>query len=154
MSPTHDIQWDDSQWPLLVVRFLGVPTTPQVEANLARQTAILERGERHAILYDASGMTGVGPAEQRHLQAAWLKQHDARLRELVLGVAFVIHSPVVRLAVSIVMHLRPMPSPYVMAATQGEAVAWAADRLEQDGQEAAARRVREHFALYGGRRAG
>jgi hypothetical protein len=154
MSPANDIQWDDSLWPLRVVRFLGVPTRPQIEAHLARMTAVLERGERHAVIYDTRGMTGVGPSEHRHLPAAWMKKHDARLRELALGVAFVIQSPVVRLAVSLVMHLRPMPSPYVVTATPGEAVAWAANRLEQDGQEAAAQRVREHFGLLAGRQVG
>jgi hypothetical protein len=133
MTAASDIQFDDSVWPLVRVRFLGVPTTPQVEANLARMTAALERGERHVYVFDAGGMTGVGPAEQRHLQAAWLKQHDARLRALVLGVAFVIHSPLVRLGVSIVMHLRPLPGPYFMAATLEEAVAWATERLAREG---------------------
>ena len=65
MSPTSDIQLDDALWPLLLVRFTGVPTTRQVEAYLARMTACLERGERYVSVLDSSGMTGMGPAEQR-----------------------------------------------------------------------------------------
>jgi hypothetical protein len=142
-----DIMLDDSLWPLLRVDFLGIPTTAQAEAYLERMTAYLERGERHAVIFDSSGMTGMGPAEQRHLQAAWLKRHDARVRELRLGAAYIIHSPVVRLAVSVVYYLRPTTTPYLITATQGEAARWAALRLEEDGQQDAAQRVRAHFGL-------
>jgi hypothetical protein len=147
MNPRGDIQVDDSLWPLLLVRFVGVPTTPQVEGYLARMTGCLERGERYVSLLDSSRMTGMGPAEQRHLQAAWMKRHDATLRVLSQGTAFVITSPLVRLAVSVVFHIKPSHAPYLVAATLPEAAAWAANRLAAGGLLPAAERVRERFGL-------
>ena len=145
MTARGDIQVDDSLWPLVHIRFLGVPSTPQVEAYLARMTGLLERGERHVNLMDSSGMTGMGPPEQRHLQAAWMKRHDATLRAQALGTAFVITSPLVRLAVSVVFHLKPMHSVYLIAASLPEAATWAAHRLESAGLHAEAERVRQRF---------
>ena len=147
MNPHDDILVDDALWPLLVVRFMGVPTTAHVHAYLERMTGYLERDERHAVIFDSSGMTGIGQTQQYHLQAEWLKRHDARLRQVRLGAAYIIHSPVVRLAVSVVYYLRPTSMPYLITAKQGEAAGWVASRLEEDGQHGAARRVREHFGL-------
>jgi hypothetical protein len=154
MNPRSDILLDDSLWPLLLVRFVGVPTTPQVEAYLAQMTSYLERGEHYVTLLDSSGMTGMGPAEQRHLQAAWMKKHDAKLRVRSQGTAFVITSPLVRLAVSVVFHIKPTHSPYRIAATLPEAAAWAANRLAAVGLLPAAERVRERFGLAPSQRVG
>jgi hypothetical protein len=157
MKPHDDIdgvRLDDSRWPLLVVKFLGVPTTAHVQAYLERMTDFLDRGERHTVIFDSSGMKGMGPTEQRHMQIAWLKQHDARVRALRLGAAYIIHSPVVRLAVSVAYYLRPTPTPYLITATEREAAGWSALRLEEDGQHDAAERVRESFGLGAHRHAG
>jgi hypothetical protein len=154
MNPIDGIQVDDSLWPLTIVRFLGVPTTQHVEVYLSRMTSLLERGERHVTFYDSTGMTGMGPAEQRHMQAAWLKRHDAQLRELRLGAAYAVQSAVVRLAVGVVFYLKPPASPYLITSRVDEAIDWTAKRLREDGQEIAARRVREHFGLLSGQRTG
>ncbi|PTL79588.1 hypothetical protein [Vitiosangium sp. GDMCC 1.1324] len=154
MNPISDIQEDDSLWPLLIVRFVGEPTTPQAEAHLQRMETVLERGERYVALFDSSGVTGMGLAEQRHLQAAWMRKHDARLRELRLGATYVMHSPVFWLTVNVVLSLKPSPSPYFITTKMDEAAEWAAKRLDEDGQEAAARRVREQFRLLPGRKTG
>lgn len=138
---------DDSVWPLLVVKFMGVPTTAHVHAYLERMTGYLERDERHAVIFDSSGMTGIGQSQQYHLQAEWLKRHDARLKQVRLGAAYIIHSPVVRLAVSVVYYLRPTSTPYLITAKEAEAARWVASRLEEDGQHGAAQRAREHFGL-------
>ncbi|HYO73480.1 MAG TPA: hypothetical protein VEU33_46190 [Archangium sp.] len=157
MNPRDDIDGvlvDDALWPLLVVKFLGVPTTSQVQAYLERMTGYLERGERHAVIFDSSGMRRIGQSHQYHMQAEWLKQHDARVRELRLGAAYIIHSPVVRLAVSVVYFLRPTTTPYLITAKESEAARWAALRLDEDGQHGTAQRVREHFGLSSQRNAG
>ncbi|WP_375769033.1 hypothetical protein NR798_46435 [Archangium gephyra] len=148
------VEVDDALWPLLVVRFLGVPTTAQVQAYLERVTGYLERDGRHAVIFDSSGMTGIGQTHQYHLQAEWLKRHDARLKQVRLGAAYIIQSPVVRLAVSVVYYLRPTTMPYLITAKQGEAAGWAAARLDEDGQHEAAQRVREHFGLNSQRHTG
>ncbi|HSP80938.1 MAG TPA: STAS/SEC14 domain-containing protein [Myxococcaceae bacterium] len=147
MHTSSTISFDDSLWPLLVVKFTGVPTTPQWEAYLEELTRHLERGERFIALADMSGMSGTGPSEQRFQQVEWLKQHEARLRELHLGAAIVITSPVVRLAVSVVFFLKPAPMPYFIASNVTDAAEWVARRLEEKGLLTEAGRVREHFQL-------
>jgi hypothetical protein len=144
MSTSNHILFDDALWPLLVLRYVGLPTTAQVERSLEELTRHLERGQRFVLIMDSTRVTGMGPAEQRHLQADWLKRHDARLRELALGGAFVITSPLVRLGMSVVVHLKPLPAPYVVTASFADAARWAAERLRDAGEEAAARRVLEH----------
>jgi hypothetical protein len=154
MNTPDDIHVDDSLWPLVHVRFLGVPSTPQVEAYLARMTSLVERGEPYVSILDSSRMTGMGPPQQRHLQAAWKKRHAEQLKVLNLGTAFVITSPLVRLAVSTVFYLTPMHSPYLIAASLPQTVAWAVQRLEASGLHAAAERVRHAFGLGASRHAG
>ena len=96
----------------------------------------------------------MGPPQQRHLQAAWKKRHAEQLKVLNLGTAFVITSPLVRLAVSTVFYLTPMHSPYLIAASLPQTVAWAVQRLEASGLHAAAERVRHTFGLGASRHAG
>jgi hypothetical protein len=150
LIPPGRISFDDSLWPLLVVRFTGVPATAQVAAYLEQLTRYLERSEPYATLLDTREMTGTGPSEQRHLQVEWMKRHEARLEALSLGCAFVVTSPLVRLAVSVVFFLKPTRRPYLVTGNLPEAAAWTASILEQSGQGLAARRVRAHFSLPGG----
>jgi hypothetical protein len=152
MIPPGRISLDDSLWPLLMVKFTGMPATAQVAAYLEQLTGYLERGERHVTLVDTSGMTGAGPSEQRQLQVEWMKRHEARLNEQLLGSAYVITSPLVRLSVSVIFFLKPMRQPYVITSTVPEAAAWTANLLQQAGCALPARRVREHFSLPGGER--
>ncbi len=139
---------DDSQWPLLTVRFVGEPTTPQVVEYLERMTQALERGEKYVVLYDARRTTATGPAEQRQMQAAWIGRHEARLRELQLGKAFLFTSPLVRLSVGVVFHLKPPPTPYFMTGHMEAALTWVCERLEAGGLAREAERVRAHHGLY------
>jgi hypothetical protein len=142
-----DIQLDDSLWPLLLVRFVGVPSVSQLESYLEWMAKRLEQGQPYVSILDSTRMTGLVPAQQRQLQAAWMRKHDTRLRELDRGTAFIIPSPVMRLALSALFHLKPMPSPYIVTGTLREGAVWTVARLEEEGQVSAARRVREHFGL-------
>jgi hypothetical protein len=152
MPTSASVQFDDSLWPLLVIRYAGSPTDAQFDEYLAQRTQYLERGERHAVIMDARQASGTGPAERRYRQAAWLKQHDAALREQVVGTAFVTESALVRLMMSVVLHIKPLASPHVAVTRFPEAVAWTADRLHQAGLEAEAHRVRTHYGLLPGKR--
>jgi hypothetical protein len=141
------ISFDDSLWPLLVVKFEGVPTTAQVAEYLEELTRYLERGERYITLNDTTGMTGMGPSEQRQMQVDWMKRHAERCRELSLGVAYAAPSPLVRLTVSVIFFLQPTRAPYLVTSTVSSAAAWVADQLEERGLGPVAERVREHYAL-------
>lgn len=152
MLTSASVQFDDSLWPLLVIRYVGTPTDAQFDDYLARRTSYLERGERHAVILDLRQASGRSPAEQRLRQAAWMKQHDEALRERVLGVAFVTDSAMVRLLLSVVLHLKSLSSPHVAVARFPDAVAWIEERLHQAGLEAEALRVRVHYGPHPGKR--
>jgi hypothetical protein len=147
MPSSAYITLEDSQWPLLTVRFVGEPSTPQVAEYLARMTGYLERGEKHVVLYDARRTTATGPAEQRRMQAEWIVSQEPRIRALQLGKAFLFTSPLVRLSVGVVFHLKPPPNPYFLTAHMEAALTWACERLEAGGLAQEAARLRAHHGL-------
>lgn len=143
------ITFDDSLWPLLISRFKGAVTDAQHEAFLAQSASFLQRGELYVIVTDMS-QYAMPPAAHRQRQAEWLKEHEQGLCAHLLGCALVVTSPLVRLTLSAVFHLQPMPTPYVVVPDVASGVKWAADRLESAGLLQAAGRVRHHFALPSG----
>jgi hypothetical protein len=75
-----------------------------------------------------------------------LEEHEALMNQRLLGCALVITSPLLRMALSIVFHLRSMPTPYVVVADVATGARWAAGRLEDAGLAEAAAHVRHHFS--------
>ena len=144
--PPSAVTFDESLWPLLVIRFEGELSSQDFNDYLARLSTYPRRQERYVCILDASRVR-VGTREQGQRQAAWVKQHEALLRQWQLGSAHVISSPTIRLLTSLILYLQPLPSPHVIVARLGEAVAWAVGRLEEAGLTLGAQRVRHHFGL-------
>lgn len=140
------ITFDDSLWPLLISRFHGAATDSEYETYLSRGTAYLRRGELYVSVLDM-GRLVVPSAAQRQRQAEWLQEHERLLREQFLGAALVITSPFIRLALSTVLHLRPMPMPYVTVYDVSGGLKWAVTRLEEAGLSGSAERIRRHLGL-------
>ncbi|HLM44502.1 MAG TPA: hypothetical protein VK458_11580, partial [Myxococcaceae bacterium] len=113
MPSASSISIDDSLWPLRVVRFVGVSTLQQLEHYLADTSIRLRRGERFVSILDVT-QGGVPTPELRQRQTLWLQENELLMRELHLGVAFVITSPLIRLALSAIFYFKPMPVPYVV----------------------------------------
>jgi hypothetical protein len=146
LLPDSSVTFDDSRWPLRIVRFVGTPTPRQYEHYLETTTASLRRGDRYLSVTDLT-RGGLPTPEQRQRQILWLQQHESRIREVVLGMAFVITSPIIRLAVSTVMHFRPLPVPYIITAQEVEAVGWASARIEEQGLRLDAERLRTQYGI-------
>ncbi len=146
MPPPSNITFDDSLWPLLVVRFAGTPTEEQFEAYLARRQSYLDRKQKHALIYDTVRFQ-VLTHEQRQRQINWLKERADTLKELSLGSALVITSPVARMTLSIVLHFSQAATPTHAARSLPEAARWAASRLQDAGFVKEAQHVRTHFGL-------
>jgi hypothetical protein len=140
------IDFDDSLWPLLISRVHGAATDSEYEAYLSQGTVYLQRGELYVSVLDM-GRLVVPTAAQRQRQAEWLQEHDHLLREQFLGAALVITSPFIRLALSTVLHLKPMPTPYVTVYDVPRGLKWAVTRLEEAGLARSAGRIRRHFGL-------
>jgi hypothetical protein len=151
MLHTAHIDFDDSLWPLLIIRYAGAPTNEQFATSLARRTSYLHRGQ-HVSVLDLREASDIHPPEQRHMQVDWLKQHDALVRASSLGVAFITDSIAMKLLLSVIQHLKPFPSPHVTFRHLHDAVAWSTGRLEQSGLATEARHIRERFGALPSRR--
>jgi hypothetical protein len=146
MEPPSNITFDDSLWPLLVVRFSGMPTNQQFEEYMARRGSYLARNQKHALIYDTVRFS-VLTSEQRQRQIDWLKEHKELMRKLSLGSALIITSPVVRLLLSGILHFSQAATPYHAARSLPDAANWCAGRLAGAGLLVEAQRVRMHFGL-------
>jgi hypothetical protein len=146
MLPDSSVTIDDSRWPLRFVRFVGTPTPRQYEHYLETITASLRRRERYLSVTDLT-RGDLPTAEQRHRQILWMQENEGLIREVVIGMAFVITSPIIRLSVSTVMHFKPLPVPYFITAQEREAVGWASARIEEQGLRLAAERLRSQYGL-------
>jgi hypothetical protein len=144
MHSAAPFTFDDSSWPLLGVRLSGEPSRQEFEAYLAKSSQYLRRGERHVCIFDARALRLLSN-EQRQRQAEWLKANAALMRQRLLGVAYVITSPVIRLTMSVIFHFEALPVPYAIRSSLSDAGAWAALRLDEAGLRAPAERVRRQF---------
>ena len=141
MHPGGTFSFDESQWPLLVVRLTGEPSSLAFEDYLARCTQYLQRQERHVCVFDVSALQ-ILSTEQRQRQVEWLKANEVLMSRTLLGVSYVVTSAVVRLTLGVIFHFKPPAAPYAFHTHLGEARAWAAMRLEEAGLRLAAERIR------------
>jgi hypothetical protein len=140
---------DESLWPLLLVGYVGSPSVEQQLEYQAKLSACLKRGEKYVSIIDASSFTGV-PPPQRQLMAQFLREHEPYFRQVGLGTCLIITSPLARLVVSVIFHLKPMPAPYYVASNMQGALNWVLGQLDAAGLTAEADRIRrnsEHLLL-------
>lgn len=142
------VTFDDSLWPLLILRANGVMTDKQYAEFLTRSSTFVERGERYVSITDIA-QAGIPSAAQRAMQVAWLRKHDAELRERVLGNATIITSAPVRLSLSLIFHLKHPPMPNAAVADMDSALRFVLGKLEEHGMHSEAERIQHHFGLPG-----
>jgi hypothetical protein len=140
------ILFEDTLWPLLHLKFVGEHTPAQYEEYLVRLETYLRRPEPCIIIADTNVAQSV-PLSHCRRQAEWGREHEALLREKVLGVAFVVTSTLSRLSLNVVVQLGPMPMPYTFVSHARAAAEWAAERFSDTGLLQPSVRVRQHFGL-------
>ena len=138
------IIFDDSLWPLLISRFDGRVSDEQFERYLEQGAAYLRRGELYVSVLDM-GKLALPSAPQRQRQLEWMRGKEAAMREQLLGCAFVITSPLIRLSLSTLFHVLPLPAPYVAVSNLEGGVRWASHRLQEAGLAEASLRIQSHF---------
>jgi hypothetical protein len=146
-TPASSITFDDSHWPLLIIRFVGTPTLEQFDLYLRRRASYLLRGEPHVSISDVRAST-IFATEFRQRTAVWLQEHGPIFERTVVGTAIVITSPILRLMVSTLLRLRPQSVPYALVATTESGARWCADQLEETGFITTSERIREQFSQY------
>jgi hypothetical protein len=127
------ISFDDSQWPLLTVSFTGTMSAQEFDAYLSSMTASLNRGEKYVSILDTRGLSTAPTLEQRQRLVGWVRRNESALRQRVLGSAYVITSPFVRLAMNIMCQLKPLPCPHTIVGDIKVARAWSAERFRAAG---------------------
>lgn len=137
---------DGSLWPLLLVKFGRSATLRDLEAYLAVRAEWLQRCEPHLCIIDTRELH-LPHTSLRQRYTEWLSEHEAGMRQWMLGTAYIIQSPEVRMMMSVIRHCAPLSTPYVVTATLPSAATWAAERLQEAGLPQAATRVRAHFAI-------
>jgi hypothetical protein len=108
-------QFDTSHWPIVVVAF-GARTTDEDHAAIFRcWEAVFARRERFVGISDLRGVCDVGSAKQRASIAAWMRSVEGPLTRYSLGHAAIVHSALVRGALTAVgwIHRSPVPERYV-----------------------------------------
>jgi hypothetical protein len=152
MPAPRSVEFDVSLSPLLIVRYEGFSTPEETREVLAQRSRWLHTRQRHVILHDLTRTQALGNTDQRRVQLDFVKAHLDLMREYTLGVAYIIDSAALRLVLSLVHHLQPLPMPQVYVRSMAEALPWSLDRLRQGGLEADAERLRLHFESASGRR--
>jgi hypothetical protein len=143
MAPVPSLTIDDSLWPLRRVTCVGTVSTQRFEDYLNNTVDRLREGHRFVAILDIT-QGGAPNTEQRQRQARWFREHETLLREVHLGVAFIVTSPLLRLALSTIFYFKPMPTPYLVTSDDSQATRWASSRLQEAGLALDAERLRHH----------
>ena len=139
------LTFDDSLWPLAIIRLSGVMTNGQLEEFLARSSALLARGEPYVCITDLRS-AGVPSIEQCRRLSEWIDANHAPLRERVLCTAVLVNSAPLRLSMSLIFHLKPQPMPHRAVPDMTSALQFALDKFREAGLVSDAERIQRHFA--------
>jgi len=118
--PAH---FDDSEWPLLMLRQAGADEASDIASMLSGLTRRLSRG-RCAVVFDTLG-TDYPPLMQAQefarMEGEWLLANQALVRRNVVGVAFLLTNPAVRFILSSVLLVASLPVPHMVTGAPNEA---------------------------------
>src|SRR5687767_11198490 len=109
-----EIRVSTDRWPLVHVRFFGHADGVVFERyldELAR--AISVRRSPRVVLMDATFCDYVSNAARKQ-QAAWMRQHEANIREFTSGIAFVLPAAWLRGALSAMLWMQPLACAYAV----------------------------------------
>lgn len=123
---------EDSDWPLVRVRWRGTVTDGELTRSLDLLDEMLARGERFALLLDSRGAGGFSP-EQRAQVIAHMKAH-AELTSRLLIQATVIDNLLQRTLFYAVNLVFPNPFESKTFADPDAAEHWLHQRLAESGR--------------------
>ena len=124
-----DFEFDESSWPIVVLRWQGRPSDASVIAALARMDSMLARRERFGLIIDSRGSLGLTP-EQRGMLVAHMKR-NVELNEKYLVQALVATDLISRTLYWGVQVVMPPPYPSKVFREFDAARAWIVEMLER-----------------------
>lgn len=126
--PRDTLETDDSDWPIVVHRTVGIPSEAQVDLFIARASEHLSRGERYVVIFD-NAQAGRATAYMRTRATEWLEENGEALGRGCLGTALVFRNAALRFVMSAVMLVVRHPVPIRVCKSMDEAWAWAEEQL-------------------------
>jgi hypothetical protein len=123
------IAFDDSQWPIVVVRYPKEIEQADFTAHLERVSTYVRRAEPWGMFNDSRG-AGQPNARQRQAIATFYDQHEALVREHWRGTAIIFDSPLIVGVLTALTWLRPPPHPFKPFSNADEGRRWLEERFE------------------------
>jgi len=117
------ILFDDSRWPLVVVRYPKKIDHADFMAHLDRVTGYVLRNEPWGMINDSRG-AGHPNAVQRQAIASFYDAHEATVRANWRGTAIVFDSPIIAGVLTALAWLRPPPHPFKAFSNFDEGERW------------------------------
>ena len=125
----------DTTFPLIITIGSNAYDQAEFDSMTAGFEKYFQRGERYALITYSPDAPTMPDARYRKLVADWA--NSPRVRELsarlCVGSATVVHSPIMRGALTAILWLWTPPSPHRAVATPQEGVEWCLDRLLLSG---------------------
>lgn len=128
--PRDGIECDESRWPIVIFRTIGIPSEPQVDRFIAKADELLARGQTYVVIFDNT-YSGRATPYMRKRAGDWLSSNGKRLGQHCLGTGLVFPNAAFRFVLSTVMLVVSHPVPHEVCATVEEAVAWAEAQLHR-----------------------
>lgn len=130
------ITFDESRWPLVVVRYGAQVDENEFEELLTRLDENVKRTaaarQKTTLIYDSSSGYQASPRIRKR-QAEWMKDNADITRLNCVGIGFVINSSLVRGVLTAILWLSDMPAPYHVVGTLSEAEDWCEKQLAAHG---------------------
>lgn len=121
---------------MICIEFHGAVPDSEWDRYLAWNQAIQDRaaaaGDKLVMVVDATPATRAATARQRKLQAEQMEANAGR--GIIIGLAAVIDSAIVRGAMTALLWIQRMPWDYTVVATREKAEHWALDKLAAERQ--------------------
>lgn len=119
--------FDFEHYPVVVVAFTGHKATDEnFRKYLAGLHQAYEREQPFAYLFDAENAAMPGLRYQK-MQAAWLKDNEALMKQYCQGTAYHIPNAFIRTALKGIFALQQQPVPYKVVGTLNLAMQWCAE---------------------------
>ena len=126
--PSGRIETDTTRWPIVVHRTIGSPSDSEVDAFITRADMILERNERHAVVFENLLAESPSPY-MRQRSIDWLTKNGERMSKNCVGTALVFRTAALRFVMSGVMLFVSHPTPHSVVGTLDQGLAWCRDQL-------------------------
>ncbi len=120
------IEFDETAWPLVVVRYPKVIEQQDFERHLGRVVLFIKRQQPWAMVNDSRG-SGHPDAKQRRAIAAMYDEHETLVRTFWRGAAIVFDSPLTVGVVTAISWIRSPPHPFKAFTSFDDGRRWASN---------------------------